>query len=265
MERTIEASTTIGVVFARARNVLLSDLGAVFGAARTADEGSRNHCIQLAVDLRGGASVEQDATVLFAVPRSTEGRLVLPLAWCTVASQRPSPDFSGELEVAETGTGIALRLAGTYTLPLDMIERLDHRVVGWRLARRSLHRNLRRVAERLESEVECQACSTGRQPPVNALPGAEESSGTYVTWRHRRRRLAPAHAQLVTERRRGRHTEGSPVASPVVGLTPASDAEPGIASLKPVPGFARHRVAGSLSSACVGTPTLCRAQRRPRS
>lgn len=165
MERTIEASTTVPVAFARAREVFLDDPGAVFSDAHTAEEGrQRSFRTELGVDLGGGAGVRQEVRLQLAVPWAVDGGLVLPLAWRATGREQVLPAFEGELETWEVPAGTRLRLNGTYTVPLGLTGRYGDGVAGRRLARRSVGTLLERLACRLESEVQVRLGAAGPHP-----------------------------------------------------------------------------------------------------
>ena len=155
MERSVEASTTIGAAEARVRQVLLDDAGVMFRETHAVD-GSRGRQVgtELSVDLGAGASVRQRVTVHLGAPRSTGSGLVLPLSWKAAGHDALLPTFDGELVVSRAGAGANLRLRGTYTVPLGALGRVGDRVVGGRIARRSLAELVERLAAGLEGEVE---------------------------------------------------------------------------------------------------------------
>jgi hypothetical protein len=170
MERSIEASTTIPLAFARAREVLLDDPGAVFNEAHTvAERCARRFRLELRVDLGAGASVHQEVTLQLGAARSTETGLVLPLAWQAKGRERLFPTFDGELEASEARTGTGLRLRGAYTVPLGVLGGFGNAVVGRRLARRSLGALVERLAWRLESAAERRLDSVSWHREPNAL------------------------------------------------------------------------------------------------
>jgi hypothetical protein len=155
MERFIEASATAQVAFARARKVLLDDPGVVFSETNAVeDRRAKRFRSELSVDLGVGTSVHQEVSLQLGVARTANNGIVLPLVWRPTGRQRLVPIFKGELKASEVRTGTELRLYGTYTVPLGILGRFGDRVVGGRLARRSIAALAERLAWRLESEVD---------------------------------------------------------------------------------------------------------------
>lgn len=73
MERTIEVSTPLRVVFAQARDVLFDDPGAVLSEAPTVDERDATRFrTELSVDVGAGAGVHQEVLMQLGIARSTE-------------------------------------------------------------------------------------------------------------------------------------------------------------------------------------------------
>jgi hypothetical protein len=170
MQRPIEVATPVPVAFARARDVLLDDLGAVFGEAFTVDGQNRSRIpAELSVDLGAGASLHQDVRVQLGVAQSTVTGVIVPVAWHASGRERLFPTFKGELAAFEAHTGTLLRLDGTYSVPFGVIGRIGNGVVGWRLARRSLVALLERLAGRLEAEAERRRQAAVRRPPRNPV------------------------------------------------------------------------------------------------
>lgn len=180
MKRTIEASTGIRVAFARAREVLLDDPGAVFGETHTADQRrERRFSMDLGVALGAGASLHQTVELKLGAPRSADRGFVLPVEWRASGRQQLLPTFEGAFEISESRPGTRLRLAGTYTVPLGVVGRFGHGVVGRRLAVRSLDQLVRRLASRLESEVQASVESVGWRPAPHPAE-LQEHSEMYV-------------------------------------------------------------------------------------
>lgn len=188
MERTIEVSTPLRVAFAQAGDVLFDDPGAVLSEGPTVDERDATRFrtelsvdVDVDVDAGAGAGVHQDVLLQPGIARSTETVFVVAMAWHAAGRERLFPTFRGELEVSRAGTGTRLRLSGAYTVPLGAIGRVGNGVVGWRLARRSLHALLERLAWRLESEVERRRRSAGwRLPPGPVAAPEWEHSEIYI-------------------------------------------------------------------------------------
>jgi hypothetical protein len=181
MRRRIETSTPLGVVFARAREVLLDDPGAVFSDALTVNEQHRPRLpIDLSVDLGAGASVHQQVMLHFGIAEATDTGVVVPVAWRATGRERLFPTFSGQLEAFEAHTGTQLRLSGIYTLPLGAIGRVGDGVVGRRLARHSLEELLGRLARRIEAEAARRLDSARRRSAPRPASPEWERSEMYI-------------------------------------------------------------------------------------
>jgi len=168
MERAIEVSTTVQVHVAKVCSILLHDPGAVFGYVDDVEQlrESRVFRTELSLDLGAGASVHQKVTLKQGLPRSAEVGLVLPLTWQATGRERLLPSFDGELEIAESTPGrTALRLIGSYTVPLGVVESVAQSTVGRRLARRSLGALVERFGHRIECEAarRLNSVDTGRR------------------------------------------------------------------------------------------------------
>jgi hypothetical protein len=176
MERWIEVSTTSGVAFTMARQVLKEDPGAVLSESPATNGPTDQFRIELGIDLGRGASVHQQATVSVGEARSTATKLFLPVRWQATGREGVLPSFAGELEASKAEAGTALRLAGSYTVPLGVIGRFGDGVIGHRLARQSLGALVERLAGRLESEMDRRESSvTWHQGRPASLNGSEHS------------------------------------------------------------------------------------------
>jgi hypothetical protein len=165
MQRPIQSSATAEVPFAKAREVVLDDLGALFGDVPAVHvEGVRVASMDLGVTLGAGASVHQAVALRVAPPRALENGLILPLSWRASGHDRLLPTFEGELEISKRRSLTRVRLAGTYTVPLGLVGRVGDGVVGWRVARRSIDALVERVARRLESAVRSRAIMVDARP-----------------------------------------------------------------------------------------------------
>jgi hypothetical protein len=154
MERSIEASATIGVACARARRVLLEDPGVVFTGHHAANRRRLAHYeLDVSVGLGAGASVHQQVALELAASRSTETGLVQPLSWQATGRGRMLPRFDGTLELSPVRAGTCVRLVGTYTVPLGTVGRFGDGVIGHRLARRAMTELVERLAVHIEAEV----------------------------------------------------------------------------------------------------------------
>ena len=156
MERTIEATTVVPAVPARVAAVLADDPGAVLASARTPEERRAGRFrTRLSVDLGGGTRLQQEVEIeVGPAVRAGEGGVALPVAWHSVAHDRLLPSFRGELGAVPDRGGTALRLAGTYVVPLGALGRFGDGVLGRRLARRSVVAFLEDAGRRLDAEVD---------------------------------------------------------------------------------------------------------------
>jgi hypothetical protein len=182
MERPIDAGTTIGVAFARARDVLLDDPGSVFTDGYTTEERrARRFRMELSIPLRGGASVHQGVVVQLGVARSVDSGLVQPLTWYARAHQWLLPAFDGALEVSEVRQGAGLRLVGRYTVPLGAVGQICDAVLGHWLARRSIEMLVETFGRRLDREAEGRLKNPdGNVPPRHLTTAENERSESYV-------------------------------------------------------------------------------------
>jgi hypothetical protein len=163
MERKIDVSANVHVVFERARNVLIDDPGSVLAERRpTIEQRPRTFYADLAVELSGGMSVHQEVLIEAGLPKSSGGVLSLPLHWKATGREGLFPTFAGEVEVTSTRTGAQLRLVGTCTIPLGWIGRFGDDHLGGRAAEGSLSRYVEDVAARLDAEVHRRAMSVPR-------------------------------------------------------------------------------------------------------
>jgi hypothetical protein len=154
MKRSIVAARKIPVAFALAREILLDVPAAVLTVTPTTRElHAGNLRTTLSVDIGAGASVHQEVTLRLDAARAIEPRLVLPVTWLATGHQRLLPAFAGELDLWEAGRDTALRVAGTYTIPLGVAGVVADRVAGGRLVHRSLRALVDQIASRLESEA----------------------------------------------------------------------------------------------------------------
>jgi hypothetical protein len=175
VERSIEASTTIRVPYARTREILLQHPRAVLSDSQLVDERREEQLsMDLSVDLGAGASVHQDVTVQLGNPRSGQDGLVLPLRWHATGREEWLPTFTGELVASEARQGTSLRLRGMYTVPLGVVGRFGDGVLGRRLVRTSLRALVERLAGHLESEVNARLGSVDWSPAPHPVDLREQ-------------------------------------------------------------------------------------------
>jgi hypothetical protein len=154
MEQAIEATTTVSAAYARAREILIDDPGAVLSESSSPeDRRARRFLAQLAVDLGGGASVHQEVEIRLGAPGPDTG-LTLPLSWRATGHAALYPTFEGALAASPHRVGTRLTLTGRYRLPLGAFGRFGDAVAGRKLARASLAAFLDGVARRLDDEID---------------------------------------------------------------------------------------------------------------
>jgi hypothetical protein len=169
-------------MFERAREVLMTDPGAVFGETRSMDEDrTRRFSMDLGVNLGAGASVHQAVTLELGRPQAVGGGLMLPIAWQATGREGFFPTFEGELVTSGAPAGTRMELTGTYTVPLGVIGRFGDGVLGRRLARSSLEALVQRLAARLEFEAQSQRTSAkGNSTPRPVVLREQAHSEIYV-------------------------------------------------------------------------------------
>jgi hypothetical protein len=135
---------------------------------------------ELSVDIGAGASMHQKVMAELGVAHSTETRFVVAVAWHAEGRERLFPRFNGELELAESAE--ACLWCSTVFAPCRSV-RLAGRRCCRRLAtgRRSLRELLKRLACRLESEMERRDDRAARpSPPELVAPTEWERSEIYI-------------------------------------------------------------------------------------
>ena len=153
-QRPIQSSATARVPYLKARDVVVDDLGALFGDIPAVHvEGVRVSSMELVIELGAGASVHQAVALRVGPARESDNGLTLRMNWQASGNDRLLPTFDGELEVSKRRMLTRLRLAGAYTVPLGLVGRVGDGVLGWRIARSSIDELVERMARRLESAV----------------------------------------------------------------------------------------------------------------
>ena len=129
----------------------------------------------MSVDLGAAASVHQQVILKLGLARATDTGVVMPMAWRATGWR--SRETARSTASSEAQTGARLRLSGTYTVPLGVIGRVGHELVGWRLARHSLEGLVAWFAERIEGEATRGPDSVRGQPALipAAYPAWERS------------------------------------------------------------------------------------------
>jgi hypothetical protein len=148
MERAIEAEANLVTDWSIAAQQLLTGQSPVIEARE----------LEVVVDFGQGLRVHQDVLVTFEAPRLADGELWVPMRWAPTGRSRLLPSFVGVLELRRLRAddeGAALRLFGTYSIPLGLVGRFGDGFRGQRLAQeaiRMLVTDLARRVDRLDVE-----------------------------------------------------------------------------------------------------------------
>jgi hypothetical protein len=151
MERALEASIRVEAEPEPVIEILSRDPAGILTGMPSRDNGA--FAAEIAVDLGGGASLAHEVDVTFGrLPDDGPvGRFAL--SWHAHDHQAALPTFGGVLEVHPDGNGSRLHLSGHYSLPLGPVGGFGDRLVGHRIARRSVQALLEAAGDRIDAEV----------------------------------------------------------------------------------------------------------------
>jgi hypothetical protein len=131
MERAIEAEADVAVDWSVAAEQLMSGTSPVIQARE----------LNLVVDVGQGLQLHQDVVVTFDEPRLADGELWVPVRWTPAGHSRFLPSFVGVLELLRTDDDAdraAVRLFGSYTIPLGVVGRFGDGLWGRQLAQETM-------------------------------------------------------------------------------------------------------------------------------
>lgn len=151
MERALEASVRVEADPQLVVEILGRDPAGILTGLPSRDPAA--FAAELAVDLGGGASLAHEVDVAFGrLPNDgTMGRF--RLSWHAHDHQGALPAFGGHLEVHPEGSGSRLQLSGHYSLPLGPVGGFGDRLLGHRIARRSIQAFLEAAGARIDREA----------------------------------------------------------------------------------------------------------------
>jgi len=180
MERNINAEATTRASVAGARRVLSDHPSSlVTRGFRSHADGPREFVTNLATSVGSGAAVEQRVTVAIGVPVPDDAGFLVTIAWQPTGHRRLIPSFTGVLSIVALGVQSRLTLRGAYRVPLGPAGRFGDRVIGHRLATRSVQELLDGIARRLEVEAAHQGAPM-LPPPAGPDSGSVIRSENYI-------------------------------------------------------------------------------------
>jgi hypothetical protein len=173
MERALEASVRVEADPKLVVEILCSDPAGILTGLPSRDTGAFG--AEIAVDLGGGASLAHEVDVVFGrLPNDgTGGRF--SLSWHAPDHQGALPAFAGHLEVHPEGSGSHLQLSGHYSLPLGPVGGFGDRLLGHRIARRSIQTFLEAAGARIDGEL------AHRQRRTDGPPASPPTESVTIT------------------------------------------------------------------------------------
>lgn len=139
MERSVEATATLGAAADEIVGLLCRDPRAALGASAN---------LEASVGL--GPTLHRKVALTVGRPTRTADGVRVPLAWRAEAHADLFPTFDGELSVEPSSAATRVRLTGTYAVPLGLLGRFGDGVLGRRVAQQSVAAWLECVARRLD-------------------------------------------------------------------------------------------------------------------
>ena len=151
MERGLEASVRIEAEPEPVIEILSRDPAGILTGMPSPDTGA--FAAEIAVDLGGGTSLAHEVDVAFGRLPDDGAVGRFGLSWRARDHQGALPAFGGDLEVHPDGKGSRLRLSGHYSLPLGPVGVFGDRLLGHRIARRSVQAFLEAAGARIDAEL----------------------------------------------------------------------------------------------------------------
>ena len=151
METALDVTAQVNAAPERVIQILSSDPAAVLTGMASVDHGA--FVAEMAVDGGGGTSLGQEVDVVCGRQPDDDTMCRFDLSWRARDHQGAFPVFGGGLEVHPDGTGSRLRLCGRYSVPLGAVGAFGDRLVGHRVARRSIQGFLEAAAARIDAAL----------------------------------------------------------------------------------------------------------------
>jgi hypothetical protein len=175
VERALEASVRVEAEPEPVIEILSRDPAGILTGMPSPDTDA--FLAEIAVDLGGGASLAHEVDVAFG-RLSDDGRVGrFALSWHAHDHKGALPAFGGDLEVHPDGNGSRLHLSGHYSLPLGPVGGFGDRLLGHRIARRSVQALLEAAGARIDAELAHKPDADGsmtRSPTENVTVTIED-------------------------------------------------------------------------------------------
>ena len=151
MERALEASVRVEAGPEPVIEILSRDPAGILTGRPSPDTSA--FAAELVVDLGGGTSLAHEVDVAFGRLPDDGPVSRFGLAWRAHDHQGALPAFGGDLEVHPDGKGSRLQLSGHYSLPLGPVGGFGDRLLGHRIAHRSVQSFLEAAGARIDAEI----------------------------------------------------------------------------------------------------------------
>ena len=178
MERGLEASVRVEAEPESVIEILSSDpAGMLTGMPSPETEAFG---AEIAVELGGSTTLAHEVDVAFGRLPDDGALGRFGLSWRAHDHRGALPAFGGDLEVHPDGKGSLLHLSGHYSLPFGRVGGLGDRLVGHRIARRSVQAFLDAAGARIDAEFAQKRDAAGSvtMPPTENVTAAIEDVHT---------------------------------------------------------------------------------------
>jgi hypothetical protein len=171
MQRMLEATVHVQAGPEPVVEILSGDPAGILTGLPSPDRGA--FVAEMAVDLGGGTSLVHEVDVTFGQLADDGPVRRFGLSWRARDHHGALPAFEGDLEVHAQGEGSRLHLSGQYSLPLGPVGGLGDRLLGHRIALRSVQTFLEAAGARIDAEL--------TQKRHTAVPAGPPTAKTTVT------------------------------------------------------------------------------------
>ena len=151
MERALEATVRVEAEPEPVIEILSSDPAGILTGMPSPD--TEAFAAEIAVELGAGTTLAHEVDVAFGRLPDAGAVGRFGLSWRAHDHQGALPAFGGDLEVHPDGKGSRLHLSGHYSLPLGPVGGFGDRLLGHRIARRSVQALLEAAGARIDAEL----------------------------------------------------------------------------------------------------------------